>query len=67
MAIAAFEGDELKGVDPVISLTDLVLPAGEQKIWSRLFYDGNHTIDTEGGFVNVVSKPIEGWAAWCRR
>ena len=61
MEIANVAGDELKGVDPVISLTDLVLPAGKQKIWSRLFYDGNHTIDTEGGFVNVESKPIEGW------
>ena len=61
MAIAAFEGEELKGADPVIRLPDLSLPAGKQKIWSRLFYDGNHTIDTEGGFVNVASTPIEGW------
>jgi len=61
MEVASVAGDELKGTDPVISLTDLVLPAGKQKIWSRLFYDGNHTIDTEGGDVNVASKPIEGW------
>ena len=61
MAIAAFEGEELKGADPVIRLPDLSLPAGKQKIWSRLFYDGNHTIDTEGGFVSVASTPIEGW------
>ena len=61
MAIAAFEGEELKGADPVIRLPDLSLPTGKQKIWSRLFYDGNHTIDTEGGFVNVASTPIEGW------
>ena len=61
MAIAVFEGEELKGADPVIRLPDLSLPTGKQKIWSRLFYDGNHTIDTEGGFVNVASTPIEGW------
>ena len=61
MQIASFAGEELKGTDPVISMADLSLPAGKQKIWARLFYDGNHTIDTEGGFVNVASKPIEGW------
>jgi len=61
MQIASFAGEEMKGTDPVISMADLSLPAGKQKIWARLFYDGNHTIDTEGGFVNVTSKPIEGW------
>jgi len=61
MQIADLAGEELKGADPVISMTDLTLPAGKQKIWARLFYDGNHTIDAEGSFVNVASKPIEGW------
>jgi len=61
MQIASFAGEELQGANPVINISDLVLPTGKQKIWSRLFYDGNHTIDTEGGFVNVTSKPIEGW------
>ena len=61
MAIAVFEGEELNGTDPVVRLPDLSLPTGKQKIWSRLFYNGNHTIDAEGSFVNVASTSIEGW------
>ena len=39
-----------------------VLPAGTHEVWARLFYDGNHTLDTTVVPVIVKSKPLQGWS-----
>jgi len=38
-----------------------VLPAGEHKLWARVFYDGNNTVDSRVVPVNVAMKKISGW------
>lgn len=38
-----------------------VLPGGEHKVWARVYYDGNHTLDTQAVPVSVAMKRLDGW------
>ena len=38
-----------------------VLPAGEHKVWARVFYDDNNTVDSQVAPVTVAMKKISGW------
>jgi len=38
-----------------------VLPAGKHKVWARVFYDGNNTVDSRVAPVTVAMKKISGW------
>ncbi len=38
-----------------------VLPGGEHNVWARVFYDGNHTLDTELTPVRIATGAVEGW------
>ncbi|MDG1364160.1 MAG: PA14 domain-containing protein [Akkermansiaceae bacterium] len=40
---------------------DGVLPGGNHHVWARLFYDGNHTIDTDPVPISVAIKKPSGW------
>jgi len=53
MQISSANGDSLQYTG--------VLPAGEHKVWARVQYDGNHTIDTEVVPVTVAMKELSGW------
>jgi len=53
MQISSAEGDMLRYCG--------VLPAGEHKVWARVFYDGNHTIDIQSVPVTVAMKKLSDW------
>ncbi|MDE0952999.1 MAG: hypothetical protein OSA45_17225, partial [Halioglobus sp.] len=38
-----------------------VLPGGEHKVWARVFYDGNNTVDSQIVSVTVAMKKLSGW------
>ena len=38
-----------------------VLPAGIHQVWARVFYEGNHTLDTRMVPVEVATKPLQDW------
>ena len=38
-----------------------VLPGGKHRVWARIFFDGNHTIDSESVPISVAMKPPTGW------
>ncbi len=38
-----------------------VLPGGKHRVWARVFYDDNHTFDTEFTPITVASKRPSGW------
>ena len=38
-----------------------VLPGGEHRVWARVFFDGNHTIDTESVPISVAKKTPIDW------
>ncbi len=40
---------------------DGLLPAGAHRLWARIFFDGNHTIDSEPVPVQVASGTIAEW------
>jgi hypothetical protein len=53
MQISSAEGNALKYTG--------VLPGGEHNVWARIYYDGNHTIDTDTVPVSVATKKPVGW------
>jgi len=53
MQISSAEGDSLKYTG--------VLPGGKHTVWARVYYDGNHTLDTQTVPVDVAMKPLNGW------
>ncbi|MDB4749411.1 PA14 domain-containing protein [Rubripirellula sp.] len=38
-----------------------VLPGGKHRVWARIFFDGNHTIDSESIPISVATKTPTGW------
>ena len=38
-----------------------VLPGGKHRVWARIFFDGNHTIDSESIPISVAMKPPTDW------
>ena len=54
MQISSAKGNSLKYIG--------VLPGGEHKVWARVYYDGNHTLDTQVVPVTVAMKEPVGWA-----
>jgi|TARA_B100000959_G_C14983587_1_gene624567 hypothetical protein len=53
MQISSTKGSRLK--------YEGVLPGGEHNVWARIYYDRNHTIDTEPVPVSVAMKKPVGW------
>jgi len=53
MQISSAEGSTLKYTG--------VLPGGEHSVWARVYYDGNHTLDTQVVPVTVAMKKLAGW------
>ncbi len=53
MQIASANGNKLK--------FNGLLPAGKHNMWARIFYDGNHTIDSKPTSINIAAKKITGW------
>ncbi|AQT69176.1 putative protein related to plant photosystem II stability/assembly factor [Anaerohalosphaera lusitana] len=53
MAIKESKGDELRYTG--------LLPAGKHEIWARVYYDGNHTIDSQPTTADIGSEPIIDW------
>lgn len=38
-----------------------LVPAGDHHLWSRVYYDGDHTLDSEITPITVGSAGLEGW------
>lgn len=38
-----------------------VLPGGKHRVWARIYYDSDHTLDTEFSPITVDSKSPTGW------
>ena len=56
--IASLHGEKAK-----TSFTSF-LPRGKEDVWLRLFYDGNHTIDSHKVALDIKPAPIKGWNVW---
>ena len=57
MIVAILRGDDLQKEYTCQHL----LPGGEATIWTRLYYDKNHTIDTDRIPVSIGLSSVEGW------
>ncbi len=53
MQISSVTGDSLKYTG--------VLPGGRHKVWARVYYDGNNTLDTPAVPVTLAMKGLKGW------
>jgi len=58
--IASLRGEEAQAKTSFTTF----LPRGKEDIWLRLFYSGNHTIDSRKAALDVEPAPIEGWNLW---